>query len=290
MEANIPVSLNRRTARLAVVVASFLALIKLVVGLLTNSISVIATAVDSVMDAAASAVNFFSIRKSEQPADHDHHYGHGKAESLAGLFQSIVIGLSGAYLIYKGCERAICGEVVQKVEAGIVVVGISILASFLLSRRLLKVSRQTESLALKADSVHYSADVYTNLGAIFALAIIKFTGYTIVDAVISIPIAGYIVWTATQVFRESVDVLMDKELEEDIESKVKSVVEKYHPEVAGFHDLRTRKSGSKKFIDFKLYVKKEVSFERSHEITEFVARDLRSKIVNSDVLIYADPF
>jgi ferrous-iron efflux pump FieF len=279
-----------RAARLSVLAAAFLVALKTATGLLTGSISVWASLLDSTMDIFASIINFVAVRAAARPADEDHAYGHGKAESLAGLFQTIVIAASGMYLIWKAIGRIINPHPTSSEWLGILTMLVATAVSVALVVRLRRVARETESPALRSDALHYVTDIYTNAGALLALLIIVLTGWTIADPLISIMIALYILWSAVAVGRESMDILMDRRLPVDIDEQVASIVSRYRGQgVLGFHDLRTRRSGSQKFIDLHLEVERDKRLEDAHDLTVRVLRAIEAEIPRSRVQIHTDP-
>jgi ferrous-iron efflux pump FieF len=279
-----------RAAQLSILAAAFLIALKTVTGFLTGSISVWASLLDSTMDIFASLINFFAVRAAARPADEDHAYGHGKAESLAGLFQSLVIAASGLFLIWEAARRVITPHPIGSELIGVGVMLIAIFVSVALVVRLRRVARETESPALLSDSLHYATDIYTNSGALLALVIVLLTGWLIVDPLISIAIALYILWSALGVGREAVDVLMDKRLPQEIDEQVASVVNSFREQgVIGFHDLRTRRSGSQKFIDLHLEIERDRRLEDAHDLSVRVLRAIEAKIPRSHVQIHTDP-
>src|SRR5205085_1287387 len=281
---------KNQAARLSILAAAFLIIIKTITGFLTGSISVWASLLDSAMDIFASVVNFFAVRAASRPADEDHTYGHGKAESLAGLFQALVITASGIYLIYEAIRRIRQPHDITSEWLGIGTMVIAITVSLGLVARLRKVARKTESPALASDAVHYASDIYTNGSALVALVIIYFTGWKIVDPIISIAISLYILWSAFTVGREAIDILMDRRLPLEIDEQVGEIVNRYRDQgVFGFHDIRTRRSGSHKFIDLHLDVERSLTFEQAHAVSVRVLREIESEIPRSRVSIHTDP-
>jgi ferrous-iron efflux pump FieF len=277
-------------ARLSMLAAASLILLKTATGFLTGSISVWASLLDSAMDIFASAINLVAVRAAARPADEDHAYGHGKAESLAGLFQSVVIAASGAFLIWQAVHRLAFPRETKSEWIGIITMLVAIAVSIALVRRLRRVARETESLALRSDATHYASDIFTNAGALLALLIIVFTGWQEADPVISIMIAIYILWSAVSVGRESMDVLMDRRLPLEIDERVAEIVNRYRDRgVLGFHDLRTRRSGSEKFIDLHLEVERDQRLQEAHDISVQVLRAIEAEIPRSRVHIHTDP-
>ncbi|HEX8137703.1 MAG TPA: cation diffusion facilitator family transporter [Pyrinomonadaceae bacterium] len=277
-------------ARLSMLAAGFLILLKTATGFLTGSISVWASLLDSAMDIFASAINYVAVRAASRPADEDHAYGHGKAESLAGLFQALVIAASGAFLIWEAIQRLAHARPVSSEWIGMGTMLIAMLVSLALVRRLRRVARETDSLALRSDAIHYASDIFTNAGALVALLIVALTGWQMADPLISIMIAVYILWSAVGVGHEALDVLMDRRLPEDIDERIAEVVSHFRGRgVLGFHDLRTRRSGSQKFIDLHLEVVRDLRLDEAHDLTVQVLRAIEAEIPRSRVHIHTDP-
>jgi ferrous-iron efflux pump FieF len=283
-------SLKNSAARLSILAAAFLILIKTGTGWLTGSIAVWASLLDSAMDIFASTINYFAVRAASRPPDEDHAYGHGKAESLAGLFQAAVITLSGLFLIREAISRIIYPQPTEQEPIGVATMIISIIVSIALVTRLRRVASLTDSPALSADAVHFASDVWTNGGVLFALVLIYFTGWNIADPIISIAISIYILASALNVGRESVDVLMDRRLPPEVDEQVAEIVGRFRGEgVLGFHDLRTRRSGSQKFIDLHLEVERDKTLEEAHATSVSVLRTIEAEIPRAKVQIHTDP-
>ncbi len=283
-------ALKSSTARLSIYAAAFLIALKTGTGWLTASISVWASLLDSVMDIFSSMLNYFAVRIAARPADEDHLYGHGKIESLAGLFQALVIGLSGTFLIWEAARRLIRPHPTSAELIGIGSMIIAIVVSVALVMRLRRVARQTDSPALSSDALHYATDIYINLGVLGALAATVFTGWLWLDPVVSIVIAVYILWSAASVGYESINILMDRRLPEDVDERVAVIVSRYRNQgVLGFHDLRTRRSGSHKFVDLHLEVQRDKTFEEAHAITVTVIRAIETELSRTRVQIHTDP-
>ena len=283
-------ALKTSTARLSIIAAAFLIALKTGTGWLTGSISVWASLLDSVMDIFSSSLNYAAVRIASRPADLDHHYGHGKIESLAGLFQALVISFSGAFLIWEAIDRLRSPHATGAETIGIASMVIAIVVSIALVMRLRRVARQTESPALKSDAIHYATDIYINLGVLVALAVTMVSGWLWADPVVSIAIAIYIIWSAVNVAYESINLLMDRKLPDDVDERVAEVVGRYKAEgVLGFHDLRTRQSGSHKFVDVHLEIQRDKSFEAAHDLTVKVLRALEAELPRTRIHIHTDP-
>lgn len=277
-------------ARLSILTAAFLVTLKTITGFLTGSISVWASLLDSAMDIIASTINLLAVRAASRPADKDHAYGHGKAESLAGLFQSLVIAASGVYLIWKALQRITKPHATSYEWIGMATMLIATVASIALVSRLRRVAQETDSLALQSDTLHYLTDIYTNASALVALLIVRLSGWQVADPLISILIAVYILWSAVHVARESIDVLMDRRLPLEVDEQIAEIVGRFRQAgVLGFHDLRTRRSGSQKFIDLHLEVERDQRLEEAHDLTVRVLRTIEAEIPRARVHIHTDP-
>ena len=277
-------------ARLSMMAAGFLIVLKTATGFITGSISVWASLLDSMMDIIASTITYFAVRAAARPADEDHTYGHGKAESLAGLVQAMVIAASGIFLIRESIRRIVSPNQTSSEWIGVMTMLAAVCISVGLVARLRRVARETDSPALHSDALHYVTDIYTNTGALLALLIVRLAGWQMADPLISIVIAFYILWSAAMVGRESIDILMDRRLPLDVTEQIANIVNRYEAQgVLGFHDLRTRRSGSQKFIDLHLEVERNMRLEEAHEVTVRVLRTIEAEIPRARVHIHTDP-
>ena len=277
-------------ARLSIIVAVFLIAIKTTSGWLTGSISVWASLLDSVLDLFASTLNFVAVRAASRPADEDHAYGHGKAESLTCLFQAIVIGASGIFIVWEAVHRIREPQQTRSAAVGIGSMIVAIVTSAWLVRRLRRVARETESPALGSDALHYVTDIYINAGVLIALLLTAWTNWKLADPLISLAIALYILKSAVGLAHESIDVLMDRRLPVEVDDKVAEIVARYKNEgVQGFHDLCTRRSGSQRFIDLHLEVDRNKRFVEAHDLTVKVLRAIEAEIPRSKVRVHTDP-
>ena len=283
-------AMKHSAARLSIVVAVFLIALKATSGWLTGSISVWASLLDSVLDLFASTLNFIAVRAASRPADEDHAYGHGKAESLTSLFQAIVIGASGIFIVWEAVHRIREPHQTRSEVIGIGSMIIAIALSWWLVRKLRRVARETESPALSSDALHYVTDIYINTGVLVALLLTALSGWSLADPLISLGIALYILKSAVGLAHESINVLMDRSLPIEVERTIAAIVARYRTMgVRGFHDLRTRRSGSQKFIDLHLEVDRNKRFEEAHDLTVRVLRAIETEIPRSKVHIHSDP-
>jgi len=284
-----PRSPKMTAAWLSVFTALCLAILKLFTGLLTGSLAVLTSAIDSLLDILMSGINLIAIGHAEQPADEQHPYGHGKFETLATLFQSVVIALSGAWIIYEAIQRIIVASPIKQTGVGIVVMSISTVVSYLISRHLRKVAKATDSSALEADSLHFSMDVYTNLALLAGLILITWFNLLWLDPVMSILVACYILFEALRLMRHGLRDILDEQLPETVRKEIEGLIEDHKLDLFGYHNLRTRRAGSQKLIDFHLTVCKHLSVEEAHDITDYIEKKIGEKIIGTDVTIHVEP-
>ena len=254
----------------------------------SGSVSVLASLLDSAVDSLASLVNLFAIVYATRPADEKHRFGHGKAESLAGLGQSILIMISAAYLLMEGIQRISNPRPLQQVDVAVAVMLFSILVTFFLVWFQNKVVKMTESVAVKADSMHYLSDLLTNVAIILALVVGLF-GWHSADALLAIGVAVYIFYIAVQLWSESTQHLLDRALPLDQQRKIQALALR-HPDVTGVHSIRTRQAGRVKIIQLHLQMDGNISLWQAHRISDDVERRIQKIFPNCDVLIHQDPY
>ena len=246
-------SLTTRAAIASVATAAFLLGLKGVAAWMTGSVAMLGSLADTALDMVASLVTLFGVRVAAQPADHDHRFGHGKAEALAALVQVGLITFSAAMILVQAVRRMIAGEPTADAEFGIVVSVIAIATTFGLLAYQRHVIRQTGSIAIEADHVHYQSDLLLNLSVIAALVLDQFLGLAGADPLFGIAIALWLAWGAYRASSRAIDQLMDKEWPEEKRRRLLEVAAR-HPELRGLHDLRTRTSGAMDFVQFHIWV------------------------------------
>ncbi len=268
-------------------VAGMLILAKLIAWVMTDSVSLMATLLDSCLDALASIINLLAVRHALMPADAEHRFGHGKAEALAGLGQSTFIAGSAVFLILEAVSRLLHPVAIEALNIGVAVMLFSILATIGLMLFQRHVIRETGSTAIKADYLHYKTDLLVNAAVLVAL-VLSVYGWPGMDPLFAFAIAGYILYSAWEIVRESLDHLMDKELPEEERGKIKRIVE-HHPQARGMHDLRTRKSGTTSFIQFHLELEPRLNLLEAHAIADEVEAAIRREFGDCEVIIHEDP-
>jgi ferrous-iron efflux pump FieF len=272
----------------AVAVALALIAAKLAAWVATGSVSLLSTLVDSAVDAVASVLNLIAVRQALQPADDEHRFGHGKAEPLAGLAQSAFIAGSALFVIGEAGKRLFVPEPVVHGTVGIVVMVVSIALTMALLRFQRMVVRETGSLAVRADATHYFGDLLMNGAVIAALLAQSTLGWSFVDPVLAIVIAGVLIRSAWQISRQSLDLLMDHELPETDRTRIIRICHG-HPEVRNVHDLRTRSTGHDSFIQLHLELDPEIALSRAHVISDAVEDAIRAEFPSAEVIIHQDP-
>ncbi|WP_312360158.1 cation diffusion facilitator family transporter, partial [Stutzerimonas balearica] len=279
--------LLRRASGAALAVALFLALSKAVAWWLSGSVSLLAGLTDSLLDGAASLINLLAVHYSLRPADDDHRYGHGKAEALAGLGQAAFIGVSALLVGAQGVDRLLHPQPLGAPLVGIVVIIVSLLLTAALLAYQRHVVRLTGSTAIRADSLHYRSDLLLNLSILLALVLASY-GWARLDAVFGIAIAFYILWSAASILREAAAVLMDTELSPEIGEDMQRLARNV-PGVLGCHDLRTRISGTRWFVQLHLELPGELSLSRAHALCDEVEAAIKAHYPRAEVLVHADP-
>ena len=292
MTTPMPDSENARLMRLAtyasVATASILIVAKLAAWAMTGSVAILSTLIDSTLDAAASLVNLWAVRHALTPADHDHRFGHGKAEPLAGLGQAAFILGSSVLLMVEAVKRFFQPQDVTQGMIGIGVMIFSIIMTFALVSFQKHVLSRTKSVAISADSLHYTGDVLINGSVIVSLGIGMTVGWPFLDPLFAIGIALFLLWNAWGIAVGSMDMLMDRELAEDDRLRIIAIA-KSHPEVRDLHDLRTRLSGQIGFIQLHLELDPQLPLIRAHAIADKVERAIEQAFPNFEVIIHQDP-
>jgi ferrous-iron efflux pump FieF len=243
---------------------------------------------DTGLDVVASLITLFGVRVAAMPADHDHRFGHGKAESLAAFVQVGIIGISAIGIGWRAVDRLIKGETTANAEYGIAVSAIAILATFGLILFQRSVVRRTGSVAIHTDSVHYSSDLLLNLSVIAALVLDQFAGFAGVDPVFGILIALWLFYGAWRASARAVDQLMDKEWPEERRQAFVAVAAR-HPAGLGIHDLRTRTSGANEFAQFHIWLDPAMSVREAHDVVDEIEADLVREFPGVEVIIHVDP-
>lgn len=279
--------LIKRAATASVVVAGVLILVKVFAWWSSGSASVLASMLDSLMDIAASLVNFFAIRYALLPPDQDHPFGHSKAEGVAALVQSAFILGSGVILLLQVVERFFNPQAIQSIPETMGVMLFSTLLTLSLVAYQRWVWRQTGSLAVKSDSAHYVSDILTNIAVIGAL-IAAWLGFAWLDPVIALVIAFILLYSAYSVLKEALGMLMDTAMDEKDKQRLIDLIEGA-PGVCGYHDLKTRQSGLVQFIQFHLELESQQSLQQAHDIGDALEQTISHAFPRAQVIVHYDP-
>lgn len=278
-----------KATKVAMTVAFSLAVSKAAVGFVTGSLSILSSAVDSILDIAASFFNFIAIKKAEEPADKGHQYGHGKYEAMATFIQSIIIFVSGLFILLSAWDKFVHNKHPEVSNAGFIVMGISIAATVFLTIYLRYVAKKENSSVLEADAMHYSIDLYTNIGILLALFVIKLTGWTVIDSVVAGIVAIYIIFSAIKLSLQVSKQLLDSSIEKEAYDKLLKVLDSFGNYHLDFHRLRTRSAGNEIFIDMHLTLCRKLTLSEVHQITDVIENAISKEITGADVTIHPEP-
>ena len=279
--------LVNRAGQMAIIAASLLIIVKLIAWVMTGSSSILAALTDSLMDVSASIINLFAIKVALQPADNEHRFGHGKAESLAGLAQAAFISGSSVFLMFNGISAVINGHQMTENKLGIAVMIFSVVVTIVLVMFQTYVVKKTNSMAIKADSLHYRTDIVMNAAVLLAIVLAGY-GWAWADGVFAIIVSIYILHGAWQIGLQSVDALMDKQLPKEDEELILKLASNQQG-IRGVHDLRTRYSGYIKFIQLHLELDDNQTLFEAHQKADILELELESAFPGADILIHLDP-
>ena len=280
--------LMRQATWASVAVASILIAVKTATWVLTGSISILSSLVDSVMDVMASLVNLVAVHHALQPPDAEHRFGHGKAESLAGLGQAAFIAVSAIFIMFEAARRMVTPRPVDHADVGIAVMVFSIVLTIALVVFQRYVVRRTDSIAVSADALHYETDVLINASVIVSLVLSMWLGWHRADPLFGLAIAVYLLRGAWRIARRTLDVLMDREFANEDRDRIRDIV-LAHPRVKGMHDLRTRSSGVQPFIQLHLELDGDMPLSAAHEIADEVEARIKERYPGAEILIHQDP-
>jgi ferrous-iron efflux pump FieF len=289
-------TLQKKATLVSSATAFVLIIIKLIVGFATGTVVIIASAMDSALDFIVSIFNSVAVSKSQKPTDAEYNYGRGKIEGVASVFEGAIIMLSGAFIIYEAIQKFIHKEPTVQIGASLAVMLVSIVMTAFLVGYLNHVYKKTKSLIIKSDALHYKTDLFVNFGIIAALVLIYFTDLYYIDPVVSIGIAIYIIYSAVEVVRDGLNMLLDRALDDETVDGIKKIIQAHIDEkdciITGFHWLKTRQSGNINFVDVHLVFNDKVLLKESHSLADHI----EDRIVDLDsnaqwiINIHQDPY
>lgn len=272
-------------------VAAILTLMKLVIGIASGSVAVLASAVDSVLDMFVSIFNYFAISNSEKPADKTFNYGRGKIEALASVIEGTIITISGLYLLYQAVDKAINGHISQYLDISIYVMIASLIITISLVTYLNYVAKKTNSMVIKADALHYKTDVFSNVAVLVSLVLVTFTGYEIIDVFVGGGIALYIIYSSYELIHDGILVLLDRAVDEELVCKIEEII-KENDKVNAYHLLKTREAGHQTFVEVHLVFDCIITLMDAHRASDWIEDKIekldtkRNWIIN----IHMDPY
>lgn len=278
-----------RALRWSIFIATTLASVKFIVAMLTHSMAMMASALDSLLDLASSSVNLFASIKAVKPPDDNHDYGHEKIESLASLIQSLLILISGIFIVLESAKRFFYGSDLHNLGVGIAVMLFSMALTLFLSLKLHKAAHESKSLILKTENLHYSMDLLTNGGTLAALFLVRLTGKVQWDLFFSLVIAAYILKTSLGIFWHAVNELLDHSLPNLSKEEIARIILDYNPKIINLHNFRSRKVGHKIFLDFHIEIRDENDFRKAHDLTEGLIEKIQSRYPEADITVHYDP-
>jgi cation diffusion facilitator family transporter len=277
-------------AALSIASNALLIAIKLAAGAITGSIAIVTEAVHSLIDLVASVVAFISVRKADEPADAEHPYGHEKVESLAATIEGLLILVGAGIIVYEATRRLVVGAEVESLGVGIAVMGFSVLANLVVSTVLSRQAKAHESPALEGDAAHLRTDAMTSAGVLVGLGLVQVTGNAAFDSITALFVAGAIVIAGIRIVRRSSGVLVDEALPDEEMDRIEAAIAAARtPEVAGYHKLRARRAGSRRYIDLHVQYRSGTSLERAHELAHAMRDSIESEIPRAEVMIHAEP-
>ena len=284
--------MNRKVkvSLISIISNSILILFKVIAGILSGSVSIISEAIHSSMDLIASLVAFYSVKESSKPADKDHPYGHGKIENISGIFEGILIFVAAGMIIFEAIKKIMNPSVIEKEYIALAVMLFSALVNFFVSRKLYKVAKEEDSMALEADALHLKTDVYTALGVGIGILLIMITKLSILDSVVAILVAMLIVKEAFELCKNALGYLIDTKLPDEDEAKIKMIIEEHKDKFIDYHKLKTRKSGNMKHIDFHITVDPDLTVREAHSIIAVLKKEMCDSLKNTRVNIHLDPY
>lgn len=283
---------SRKTRAAALSIASNAILIglKLAAGAITGSIAIITEAVHSSIDLMASVIAYLSVRKADEPADADHPYGHAKIENLAAAIEGMLILVGAGIIVFESVRRLVDVPEVKSLGVGIAVIGFSAVANLVVSTYLYRQARLTESPALEGDAAHLRTDAATSAGVLVALVVVEVTGVTWLDPATALVVAVAIVFAGVKILSRSSRVLVDEALPGAELDAVRDAFEQHGAaELEGFHKLRARRAGSRRYIDMHVQFADGTTLRRAHELAHELQEDIRSRLRGADVLIHLEP-
>ncbi|MCR9039193.1 cation diffusion facilitator family transporter [Bacillus sp. L381] len=278
-----------KIAFLSVISNSLVVMLKIAVGIITGSVAILSEAIHSFLDLIAAFIAFISVRISKKPADTGHPYGHGKVENLSGTIETILIFAAGIWMIYECVQKLVNPEPVHLPVLGIVVMLLGALINLVVSKLVKREAEKVNSVAMKSNALHLLTDVYTSLGVAASLLVVTLTEWYILDPIIGMVLAVYIIYEAFKLMKEAFPPLIDTRLSEEEEKTILKIIDTFHQEFIEIHDFRTRRSGPQEYIDFHMVVASHVTIKDVHDLCDRIERDITDEFKQAQVMIHPEP-
>ncbi|MBP2651618.1 MAG: fieF [Firmicutes bacterium] len=279
---------KKSAASISVFSNFLLVLIKIVVGFLTGSVSIISEAAHSAIDLLTALIAYYAVSTSDKQPDHNHTYGHGKIEDISGAVEAVLIIAAALWIIYEASQKLFIEAMPKDLGYGIVIMIIAIIVNYFVSRRLLQVAKITQSQALEVDALHLKADIWTSVGVMTGLVAIKVTGLTWLDPVIAIAVALIIFKAGYAMTKKSLSELVDSALPDEEQAIIRDIIEN-HPEIIDYHLLRTRRSGSTRLVDVHVILEADLHLQQVHDICDEIEMRIQARFSPCDVVIHSEP-
>lgn len=279
----------RRAAALSIASNSTLIGVKLCVGVLTHSVSVIAEALHSLVDLLAAFIAFYAVGKSAQPADESHLFGHGKFESVSGAAEALLVFAAAVLVLHQAGHSLLSGRYLSTATGGLVAMGVSLIVNGVVSTYLYRVARATDSIALEADALHLRTDLYSCGGVFLGLAVIHFTGLKLLDPLLAIVVALVIIGAALRLSRRSLSDLLDASLPKEETDRLMRILQAHSELGIDFHRIRSRRAGPWRHIDLHVEMRPDLTVQKSHEICDHLEQDILAAFPRTRVLIHTEP-
>jgi cation diffusion facilitator family transporter len=281
-------SKKTKIASFSILSNTFLIVLKVTAGLISGSVSVISEAIHSGLDLLAAIIAYFSVRISDVPPDERHPYGHGKFENVSGVIEALLIFIAAIWISIEAIEKLINQKIVKSPEIGIIVMLIASVVNIIVSRKLYKVAKETESIALEADALHLKTDVYTSAGVAIGLLLIWITGWNILDPIVALIVVLIILKESYTLLQKAFLPLLDETLPIQEINRLKSIIDDHCINGIKYHNLRTRKAGNYNFIDFHLEVPEDISVKIAHDICDAIEDSIKLKFKHTEVNIHVE--
>lgn len=284
-------TLQKKATIVSSSVAAFLTLIKLAIGIMSGSVAVLASAVDSILDMFVSLFNYFAISNAEKPADKYFNYGRGKIEALASVIEGVIITLSGLFLLYTAITKYFSDQVSTYLDISLIVMVISLFITIGLVAYLNAVAKKTNNMVIKADALHYKTDVWVNAAVLISLVIVSITGYEIVDIIIGGGISIFIIYSAYELIEDGILVLLDRALPQKTAKKIENIFIE-DKNINDYHDLKTRNVSDQNYVDVHLVFNCIITLMAAHRISDNIEEKIRTLDTTKNwiINIHMDPY